>query len=81
MNRLDPRTVAVRAGLESDATTGAVVPPIHLSSTYAFPSFGVKGKYDYSRSGNPTRDLGRRCGNLRAEQVRLSPLQAWPRSP
>ena len=57
MNRLDPRTVAVRAGLESDATTGAVVPPIHLSSTYAFPSFGVKGKYDYSRSGNPTRDL------------------------
>ena len=37
MNRLDPRTVAVRAGLESDATTGAVVPPIHLSSTYAFP--------------------------------------------
>lgn len=57
MTRLDPRTVAVRAGLESDATTGAVVPPIHLSSTYAFPSFGVKGKYDYSRSGNPTRDL------------------------
>ncbi|MBU3673326.1 MAG: cystathionine gamma-synthase [Sinobacteraceae bacterium] len=57
MTRLDPRTVAVRAGLESDAATGAVVPPIHLSSTYAFPSFGVKGKYDYSRSGNPTRDL------------------------
>lgn len=57
MTRLDPRTVAVRAGLESDAATGAVVPPIHVSSTYAFPSFGVKGKYDYSRSGNPTRDL------------------------
>jgi cystathionine gamma-synthase len=57
MTRLDPRTVAVRTGLESDAATGAVVPPIHLSSTYAFPSFGVKGKYDYSRSGNPTRDL------------------------
>ena len=57
MTRLDPRTVAVRTGLESDAATGAVVPPIHLSSTYAFPSFGLKGKYDYSRSGNPTRDL------------------------
>ena len=53
----DPGTRAVRAGLESDPTTGAVVPPIHLSSTYAFPEFGVKGRYDYSRSGNPTRDL------------------------
>ena len=53
----DPQTRAVRAGLESDPTTGAVVPPIHLSSTFAFPRFGVKGRYDYSRSGNPTRDL------------------------
>lgn len=53
----DARTRAVRAGLESDALTGAVVPPLHLSSTYAFPRFGEKGPYDYSRSGNPTRDL------------------------
>lgn len=53
----DPRTQAVRAGLETDVTTGAVVPPIHLSSTYAFPRFGERGRYDYSRSGNPTRDL------------------------
>ncbi len=57
MKSLDPATLAVRAGLESDPSTGAVVPPIHLSSTYAFEKFGVKGKYDYSRSGNPTRDL------------------------
>ena len=55
--RLEPSTRAVRAGLESDAATGAVVPPLHLSSTYVFPEFGVKGRYDYSRSGNPTRDL------------------------
>jgi cystathionine gamma-synthase len=34
-----------------------VVPPLHLSSTYAFRGFGDKRKYDYSRSGNPTRDL------------------------
>jgi cystathionine gamma-synthase len=54
---LDPRTKAVRAGLETDPHTGAVVPPLHLSSTYVFPEFGVKGRYDYSRSGNPTRDL------------------------
>jgi cystathionine gamma-synthase len=50
-------TRAVRAGLETCDVTGAVVPPIHLSSTFAFRAFGDKRKYDYSRSGNPTRDL------------------------
>ena len=55
--RLDPATIAVRAGLESDPETGAVVPPIHLTSNFAFRSFGDKRKYDYTRSGNPTRDL------------------------
>ena len=55
--RLDPTTIAVRAGLESDPATGAVVPPIHLTSNFAFRAFGDKGKYDYTRSGNPTRDL------------------------
>src|SRR6185312_11314090 len=54
---VDPVTRAVRAGLESDPTTGAVVPPIHLSSTFAFRAFGEKRGYDYTRSGNPTRDL------------------------
>ncbi|MGH7590097.1 MAG: PLP-dependent transferase, partial [Gemmatimonadales bacterium] len=50
-------TRAVRAGLVSDRHHNAVVPPIHLSATFAFPAFGTKGAYDYSRSGNPTRDL------------------------
>jgi cystathionine gamma-synthase len=54
--KLSRATSAVRAALESDSQHGAVVPPIHLSSTYAFKSFGVKGVYDYTRSGNPTRD-------------------------
>ncbi len=49
-------TRAVRAGIATDGQHGAVVPPIHLSSTYRFPAFGVKGRYDYTRSGNPTRD-------------------------
>lgn len=49
-------TRAVRAALETDAQHGAVVPPIHLTSTYAFKCFGEKGAYDYTRSGNPTRD-------------------------
>jgi cystathionine gamma-synthase len=57
-------TRSVRAGLESDDSTGAVVPPLHLSSTYAFRGYGDKRKYDYSRSGNPTRDL---LGNALAD--------------
>src|SRR6188474_520575 len=57
VTKLTLDTRAVRAGLESCEVTGAVVPPLHLSSTYAFRGFGDKRKYDYSRSGNPTRDL------------------------
>jgi cystathionine gamma-synthase len=57
INRADAITRAVRAGLETDDVTGAVVPPIHLSATYAFRGYGQKRAYDYSRSGNPTRDL------------------------
>jgi cystathionine gamma-synthase len=50
-------TQTVRAGLECDDATGCVVPPIHLTSTFAFRGFGQKRDYDYTRSGNPTRDL------------------------
>ncbi len=53
----DQVTQTVRAGLECDDATGAVVPPIHLTSTFAFRGFGDKRRYDYTRSGNPTRDL------------------------
>jgi cystathionine gamma-synthase len=61
----DAVTRAVRAGLESDQQTGAVVPPIHLSTTYAFHGFDDKRGYDYSRSGNPTRDhLARALADL-----------------
>jgi cystathionine gamma-synthase len=56
-DQADAITRAVRAGLETDDVTGAVVPPIHLSATYAFRGYGDKRAYDYSRSGNPTRDL------------------------
>lgn len=50
-------TQTVRAGIECGDATGCVVPPLHLSSTFAFRGFGDKGAYDYTRSGNPTRDL------------------------
>ena len=49
-------TRAVRAGIASDLHHGAVVPPLHLSSTFAFARMGEKPRYDYTRSGNPTRD-------------------------
>lgn len=52
----NPQTAAVRAGLESDAQHGAVVPPLYLSSTFTFEGLERRRAYDYSRSGNPTRD-------------------------
>jgi len=51
-----PRTRAVRAGLETDPTHGAVMPPLYLSTNYTFADLGQKRPYDYTRSGNPTRD-------------------------
>ena len=50
-------TIAVRAGIDCDSQHGAVTPPLYLSSNYAFTDLGQPRKYDYSRSGNPTRDL------------------------
>lgn len=49
-------TRAVRAGIGSDPRTGAVMPPITLSATYAFAGFNRPGAYEYSRTRNPTRD-------------------------
>ncbi|GKX55689.1 cystathionine gamma-synthase [Leminorella grimontii] len=50
-------TIAVRGGLNSDEQYGCVVPPIHLSSTYNFIDFNQPRAHDYSRRGNPTRDV------------------------
>lgn len=56
MSGVSRQTLAVRAGIESDTAHGAVVPPLYLSSNYGFAGLGQKRRYDYSRSGNPTRD-------------------------
>ena len=48
-------TRVVRAGIAQDREHGAVVPPIHLTSTFAFECFGKARQFDYTRSGNPTR--------------------------
>lgn len=50
-------TYAVKSGIASDQQHGAVVPPIYLSTNYTFAGFGEKRQFDYSRSGNPTREL------------------------
>jgi cystathionine gamma-synthase len=55
--RNDPRTVAARKGIATDSAFGAVTPPIHLSTTYAFAGFERAGAYDYSRTSNPTRAM------------------------
>jgi cystathionine gamma-synthase len=49
-------TRAIHAGQEPDPATGAVVVPVHLTSTYKQDGVGgLRGGYEYSRSGNPTR--------------------------
>jgi cystathionine gamma-synthase len=55
-------TVAIHAGQEPEARTGAVVPPIYQTSTYAQDAVGAPRQgYEYSRSGNPTRDALQEC--------------------
>ena len=53
----DVRTLCARSGVDQDTAHGAVMPPLYLSSNYSFAGFEQKRKYDYSRSGNPTRDV------------------------
>ncbi|MCB0905622.1 MAG: cystathionine gamma-synthase [Nocardioidaceae bacterium] len=49
-------TRAIHAGYEPDAATGAVIPPIYATSTFKQDGVGgLRGGYEYSRSGNPTR--------------------------
>ena len=54
-------TRAIHVGQEPDATSGAVVTPISLATTFAQQSVGVHRGYEYSRSGNPTRTALEQC--------------------
>jgi len=54
-------TRCIHAGQSPDPTTGAVMPPIYTTSTYAQSSPGVHKGYDYSRTSNPTRGAWERC--------------------
>nr|WP_300993768.1 cystathionine gamma-synthase [Rheinheimera sp.] len=57
MSKQHSATIAARAGIAQDSAYGAVTPPLYLTSTYELKAFKQPGKYDYSRSNNPTRDL------------------------
>ncbi|HMC53498.1 MAG TPA: cystathionine gamma-synthase [Acidimicrobiales bacterium] len=54
-------TRAIHAGQEPDAGTGAVVPPLHLTTTFAQSAPGRHRGYEYARSGNPTRATLEAC--------------------
>ncbi len=59
------RTRAIHVGSEPDPATGAVVPPIHMATTFIQPGAGTWGEFDYSRSGSPTRSgVQRTIANL-----------------
>lgn len=49
-------TLAARFAVDTDPAHGAVIPPLYMSSNFSFRGFGEKREYDYTRSGNPTRD-------------------------
>jgi cystathionine gamma-synthase len=58
-------TRAVRAGIDCDPSHGAIAPPLFLSANFSFAGFDGKRRYDYTRSGNPTRDqLGSALASL-----------------
>ena len=48
-------TKVVRAGVQPEPTTGAIVPPIFQTATYVLPEVGVNKGFDYTRSSNPSR--------------------------
>lgn len=54
-------TRAIHAGQKPDPTTGAVVTPLYLTSTYVHTAPGEYAGYDYSRAGNPTRAAYEAC--------------------
>ncbi|WP_104127188.1 cystathionine gamma-synthase [Cryobacterium sp. Y57] len=57
-NKQNFDTIAIHAGQAFDPTTGAVIPPIYQTSTYVQDGIGnLRGGYEYSRGGNPTRTV------------------------
>ena len=53
----DPRSIAAANGIAADNGFGAVTPPVYLSSTFVFQGYEQAGRYEYTRAGNPSRDM------------------------
>ena len=67
------RTRAIHVGNEKESQTGAVVPPIHVATTFVQPAAGSFGDYDYARTANPTRrNLERTIASLEGGQGALA---------
>ena len=72
-------TQAAQIGLEWDTRTGAVTVPIYQTATFRHPGLGASTGYDYTRSGNPTRQgVGvlasfQSQAELRGNQLRTNP--------
>lgn len=60
-DKLKIETLAIHAGQEPDPTTGAVMTPIVLASTFAQAGPGVHKGFEYSRTNNPTRETLEKC--------------------
>ena len=56
MTEISALARALREGIDKDSSQGSIVPPIYVSTNFSFESFGRSRRYDYTRSGNPTRD-------------------------
>ncbi|MCA9317204.1 MAG: PLP-dependent transferase, partial [Planctomycetes bacterium] len=60
-DKLAFETLAIHAGQAPDPTTGALMTPVYLNSTYAQESPGVHKGFEYARTRNPTRDALEAC--------------------
>jgi len=64
-------TRAIHSGQEPDEKTGAVITPLYLTSTFKQDGIGRNRGYEYSRAGNPTRDVYEKClASLESAKIR-----------
>ena len=75
-------TLAIHAGQQPDPTTGAIMTPVYLTSTYVQDGPGEHKGYEYSRTQNPTRDALEGClAALEGARLRRSPSPRAARPP
>jgi len=80
MTRRRFETRAIHDGQDPDPTTGAVVPPIYLTSTFQQSAAAEHKGYEYGRTGNPTRTALEAClASLEEGNGALPSRPAWRR--